>query len=192
MIDARLVEKTGSSTAAAWQGVAGQLQALAEGAGSYYGQGMNELAATSYGCLDWLLVRVSLHEAAHAVVAEEFDLSTRIEIDSGNRIGNGRCWIGPELLKASSQVRMLIGLAGSTAEQIAAYGVRHAGVPRVHQYLTWPRMMSQPDQNLARGFTVDDTAKCHALVIRKWPAIAATARRVLHEQLQVNGQRGLQ
>ena len=193
MTDARLtVERSDSGVLAGWQGVAGQLQALAQGAASDYGAGMNQLAATSYGSPDWYLVRVCWHEAAHAVVAQAFAITARIEIDSGNRIGNGRVWLGRTVRHDSPVVRKMIALAGSTTEKIAAFGLAHAGAPVVHRYLTAPRVMSQQDQDLAGDFTSDDTAQCHALVLRKWPAIAATARRVLHEQLQVNGQRGLQ
>lgn len=194
MTDPRLIARKTDCpiVAATWQGTAARLQHLVEGAASYGGEGMSAISSETYGSMDWHLVKVCLHEAAHAVVAKEFAVTSRIEIASGAGIGNGTCWLGAAVLKMPAHVHKMIGLAGSAAAEIANYSRRYADVAWVHRHLTWPGMMSEKDKALAAGFTAADTEQVHALVLRTWPAIAATARRVLHEQLQVNGQRGLQ
>ena len=191
MTDAHLtVERTDGGVYAIWKGVAGQLLALVERAAGHGGKGMNALASTCYDSRDWALTRVVLHEAAHAEIAEGFGVPARIVIELGARFGNGHCALDAAVLTKSPHVRRLIGLAGPVAAQIAEFGAC-ANARWISRYIAWPGAASPTDLSMAAGFCDADVAHCNDLVRRKWPAIAATARRVLHEQLQVNGQRGL-
>ena len=186
-ITVHLARQEPDSRIGAWCGKAAELQSLI--ARAPWGNGMTEIAAHSWYSADWLLVRACVHEAGHAVVAENLGFRAQIYIDRA-RLGTGHCSLHGQAGLLTSRSKVLIGLAGAVAAQIAEYG-RAADASWIARYAAWPGTLSLSDAELSGSYQQADIATCRSHVLQHWPAIVRTARRELASELAAHGRRGL-
>lgn len=91
-------------------GKVGRLMKAAADATKPGSRGMRAVSGVAAGDNERALVRIVLHEAAHAVIAERWGFDSKIDIGRGARFGTGLCQI-PSLLPQLStpDVRRQIG-----------------------------------------------------------------------------------
>ena len=135
---------------------------------------------------DARLHRTCLHEAAHLAVARQFGATGFVRI---LRVGDAQepAWLGRFQLhgELADDEWRIVALAGAVAELVALDGARDAAAlrERLERDAT---LLTGPDEALAKGYDLEDVARCLALVTRVWRDIEAEASARANDALGVN------
>lgn len=145
-------------------------------------RGMRAVSGAAAGDDEWTLVRIAVHEAAHAVVAERWGYSSKITIGRGDQFGTGLCDVAG-LALATEQVKRQIGLAGILADLQA----EHGGTLTITQTLEAVRRgpMSEGDLQLMAGWASPrDVDTCQRRVELQWDDVISLARQHVATELR--------
>lgn len=161
----------------------GRLMRAAADAAQPGGWGMRAVVGAAANDNEWLLVRIVVHEAAHAVVAERWGIKSRIEIGRGDRFGSGVCYL--ELTTESpAAVRRQIGLAGMMADLQAEHGCALT-LPRTIEAVRQQGAFSTEDVSLMGGCASQhEIDVCQRRVQHQWNDVIELARQHLAIELR--------
>ena len=136
---------------------------------------------------DARLHRTCLHEAAHLAVARQFGATGFVRI---LRVGDAHqvpAWLGRFQLhgELADDEWRIVALAGAIAELVALDGARDAAAlsERLERDAT---LLTGADEALAKGYNLEDVARCLALVTRVWREIEAEASERATDALRIN------
>jgi hypothetical protein len=164
-------------------GKAGRLMKAAADALQPGSRGMRAVTGAAASDNEWTLVRIVVHEAAHAVVAERWGFKSKIEIGRGARFGTGLCHV-PGLLPqiSTEQAQRQIGLAGMMADLQAEHGSTLTLTKTLEAVRRGP--MSEGDLQLMGGLASPrDVDICQRRVQHQWGDVIGLARRHLATEL---------
>lgn len=163
---------------------AGRLMKAAAGAMWPGANGMGAVPGAASTDNEWTLVRIAIHEAAHAVVAARWGFDSRIEIGRGDRFGTGVCYVtGLASDTSTEQVRRQIGLAGMMADLQAEYGAALTLTRTIEAVQQGP--LSEGDLRLMEGrASPREIDVCQRRVQAQWDDVIELARRHLATELR--------
>lgn len=134
------------------------------------------------GDREWTLVKVCVHEASHAVVAERYGHRTAIRIGRGEEFGTGVC-MASGLAHQSEAVRRQVGLAGILGHLYAERGAGLTIARAIEAVRQGP--LSESDLRLMNGTaTPGEVAICMRRVEHQWGDISTLASELLETELR--------